>query len=406
METTCCIVGGGPAGMMLGYLLARAGVPCVVLEKHEDFFRDFRGDTIHPSTMDILDELGLLNRFLKLPHDELRLARLNLNGKFVPLVDFSVLPTRCKFMTFIPQWDFLNFISEEAKKFSAFQLLMNHEAVDLLREKKGVCGVRVQSPNGPLEIRADLIVATDGRHSAMREKAGLPLQTFGVPIDVLWMRIPLPNNAPENTLGYFAKGQFMVLLNRRDYYQCGLLIRKDTFPAIQTAGLEAFHHKIVLCAPFLVDVVKEIDTWDKVRLLTVRIDRLGKWHLPGLLCIGDAAHAMSPAGGVGINLAIQDAVATANQLADKLLKGCVMEADLAAIQARREVPTKTIQNMQVFLHKQIINARPGNSGRIRFVLTLLRILPFLRKRIARFIGMGPLPEHVHTLEADNGSVQR
>jgi len=389
-------VGGGPAGIMLGYLLARSGVEVTILEKHKDFFRDFRGDTIHPATADVLAELGLLDDFLKLPHDELRLARINLEGTFYPIVDFSVLPTRCKFMTFVPQWDFLNFISEKGKQFPSFKLLMEHEAIDLIEDHGKAVGVIAKTPTGQREIRAGLVVATDGRHSLMREKAELPLKTYGVPIDVLWMRIPMPLNPPENTLGYFADGQFMVLLNRRDYYQCGLLIPKDAFPAIQEKGIEAFQAKIVACAPFLKDVVAEIDAWDKVRLLTVRIDRLTKWWNPGFLCIGDSAHAMSPAGGVGINLAIQDAVAVANLLTEKILKGNVTDEDLAAVQTRREPPTRTIQNMQVFLHKQIVNARPGNSGRIRLLLTVLRLLPFLRRRIARFIGMGPLPEHVQT----------
>lgn len=399
LKTTCCIVGGGPAGMMLGYLLARSGVEVTVLEKHADFFRDFRGDTIHPATSDILEELGLLEAFLKLPHDELHVARLNLSGTFVQIIDFSDLPTKCKFMIFVPQWDFLNFIADQARKYSGFHLLMEHEATDLLRENGKVVGVTVDTPSGPMQVRADLVVATDGRHSLMREKAQLPLQTFGVPIDVLWMRIPMPPNPPENTLGYFNDGQFMVLLNRRDYYQCGLLIPKDTFPKIQEAGLPAFRAKIVACAPFLHEVVAELDTWDKVRLLTVRIDRLTTWSQPGLLCIGDAAHAMSPAGGVGINLAIQDAVATANLLTEKIRQGTVSDADLASVQARREPPTVTIQNMQVRLHQQIVNARPGNTGRIRFLISVLRFLPFLRKRIARFIAIGPLPEHVNTKEA-------
>jgi len=382
--------------MMLGYLLARSGVEVIVLEKHADFFRDFRGDTIHPATADVLAELGLLDDFLKLPHDKLHIAQINLNGTFVPIADFSELPTRCKFMTFVPQWDFLNFIAQKGKGFPGFHLLTNHEAVDLIREDGKVVGVSVRTPTDQMEVRADLVVATDGRHSLMREKANLPVQTFGVPIDVLWMRIPMPPNPPENTLGYFSKGQFMVLLNRRDYYQCGLLIPKGTFPAFQEVGIKAFQQKLVDCAPFLQPVASEIDSWDKVSLLTVRIDRLTKWSMPGLLCIGDAAHAMSPAGGVGINLAIQDAVATANLLAEKIKQRTVTDGDLASVQARREPPTITIQNMQVFLHKQIVNARPGNTGRIRFLLTMLRFLPFLRRRIARFIAIGPLPEHVHT----------
>lgn len=380
---------------MLGYLLARSGVRVTVLEKHQDFFRDFRGDTIHPATADVLAELGILDEFLKLPHDEMRVAQLNVNGRLFPLADFSTLPTRCKFMSFVPQWDFLDFIADQGRAFPNFDLRLEHEVVNLVFESGRVVGVQAKTPNGSLAIRADLVVGTDGRHSLVREKSELPLEQFGVPIDVLWMRIPKPANSPENTLGYFSKGRFMVLIDRRDYFQGGLLIPKGGFEAIREKGLEAFRVGIVEIAPFLAGTAGEIDSWDKVKLLTVRIDRLSKWYRPGLLCIGDAAHAMSPAGGVGINLAIQDAVATANLLAEKLKRGEVSELDLAKVQKRREEPTKAIQNMQVRLHEQIVNARPGNAGRVVLFLSVLRFLPFLRKSLARFVGMGPLPEHVH-----------
>ncbi|MEA2552262.1 MAG: hypothetical protein QOJ65_438 [Fimbriimonadaceae bacterium] len=379
---------------MLGYLLARAGVKVMVLEKHEDFFRDFRGDTIHPSTMEVLAELGILEQFLALPHDEMRFARMNLEGKLYPVADFSTLETRCKFMAFIPQWDFLNFLSAEGKKYPSFDLRMGHEATDVIFDDERIVGVRVQTPAGEMEVRADLVVGTDGRHSIIREKAGLQTESFGVPIDVLWMRIAKPPNPPENTLGYFKNGQFMVLINRKDYYQGGFLIPKGGFEEIKAEGLDAFRKKIVSIAPFLESTVHEIDDWEKVKLLTVMIDRLKQWYRPGLLCIGDAAHAMSPAGGVGINLAIQDAVATANILVAKLRSGTVGDPDLAAVQERREPPTKTIQGLQVRLHQVIINVRPGNARRVILFVNVLRFLPFLRKRIARFIGLGPQPEHV------------
>ena len=399
METTCCIVGGGPAGMMLGYLLARASVHCVVLERHKDFFRDFRGDTIHPSTMDVLDELGLLDEFLQLPHDELKSAAMTLAGKQYKMVDLDHLPTHCKFLAFIPQWDFLNFIASKAKSYPSFDLRMEYEAMDIVEEAGRVVGVLVETPEGPITIHADLVVGSDGRHSVIRDKAGFRIIDFGAPVDVLWTRIPKPENPPKNTLGYFGVGKFMVLIDRRDYYQCGYVIPKGKFDQIRNDGLDALLQGILSMAPFLSSTINAIQDWEKVKLLTVRIDRLEHWSRPGLLCIGDAAHAMSPVGGVGINLAIQDAVATANALADKLRNRSVTDADLAAIQERREEPTKKIQAFQLRIHKQMFKG----VGRMRVLLALLQLLPFLRRTLAKFIGVGPLPEHVHTLEVKNES---
>src|SRR5215469_3771904 len=306
-ETTCCVVGGGPAGMMLGYLLARSGVQVTVLEKHADFFRDFRGDTVHPSTLEVLHELGLLDDFLKLPHQELS----SLGGVFgnyaCKSADFSHLPTHCKFVALMPQWDFLDFLSGKAKQFPSFELRMQHEVVDLIRKDNQVTGVRAQTPDGPAEISADLVIGCDGRHSTIRPAADLEVIELGVPIDVLWFRIRRTTNDPEQLLGNFNYGRALVLINRGDYFQTGLLVRKGSFDEMKAQGLESFREIIRRIAPYLGDRVKELKDWDEIKLLSVQINRLRRWHRPGLLCIGDAAHAMSPAGGVGINLAIQDA---------------------------------------------------------------------------------------------------
>ncbi len=398
LRTRCVIVGGGPAGMMAGYLLARAGVPVIVLEKHADFNRDFRGDTIHPSTLELMYELGLLEEFLKLPHQELRELRAVVNGQVVPAADFSRLPTRCKFIAFMPQWDFLNFLSSHAKRFPTFQLYMETQVVDLLMENSRVTGVKAKTPEGELEIYADLVIGADGRHSVTQSRAHLEQLQFGVPIDVLWMRIPKKEGDPKQTLGFFQHGKLLVLLDRDDYWQCGFVIPKGQFEDIKERGLVQFQNDIAGFAAFLRDRVAELDDWSKIRLLTVQVNRLRNWCCEGLLCIGDSAHAMSPAGGVGINLAIQDAVATANLLAEKLQRGPVHVDDLRTVQARREWPTRLIQAMQIFIHRRVVTGRsPGkkNNG-LPFVLRLLKWFPILRQLPARFIGLGPRPEHVHS----------
>jgi 2-polyprenyl-6-methoxyphenol hydroxylase-like FAD-dependent oxidoreductase len=394
LQTRCVIAGGGPAGIMAGYLLARAGVPVIVLEKHADFFRDFRGDTIHPSTLELMYELGLLEEFLKQPHQEVSELRAVINGHTVPIGDFSRLPTRCKFIAFMPQWDFLNFLSTQAKKFPSFQLLMQHEVIGLTFDQQHVTGVRVKTPTGELEIGADLTIGADGRHSIIQKCAGFERQEFGVPIDVLWMRVSKKPDDPQQSLGFFQHGRLLVLLDRGDYWQCGFVIPKGAFDEIKARGLRPFQNEIVTFAGFLCDRAAELDDWSKIRLLTVQINRLRDWCRDGLLCIGDSAHAMSPAGGVGINLAIQDAVATANLLAAKLRIGPVSVEDLRKVQARREWPTRLIQAMQVFIHRRIVTGQTSDRKQsLPFIFRLVKWFPVLRQLPARFIGIGPRPEH-------------
>jgi len=400
LQTRCVIVGGGPAGVMAGYLLARAGVQVAVLEKHSDFNRDFRGDTIHPSTLELMHELGLLDEFLKQPHQEVRELRAVVNGQVVPVADFTKLPTRCKFIAFMPQWDFLNFLSSHAKHFPEFQLHMETEVVDLLMEDSRVIGVRAKTPQGDLEVHADLVIAADGRHSTTQTRAGLEQVQFGVPIDALWMRISKKDDDPEQSLGFFQHGKLLVLIDRGDYWQCGFVIPKGQFDEIKECGLAQFQNEIVSFAGFLRDRVAELDDWSKIKLLTVQVNRLREWCCEGLLCIGDSAHAMSPAGGVGINLAIQDAVATANLLAEKLRRSPVSVADLRKVQQRREWPAVVIQYMQVLVHKYVVTGRQTRDGaNLPLLPRLLKNFPILRQIPARLVGIGPRPEHFQSPNA-------
>jgi 2-polyprenyl-6-methoxyphenol hydroxylase-like FAD-dependent oxidoreductase len=387
--------------MMLGFLLARAGVPVTVLEKHADFLRDFRGDTIHPSTLEVMSEIGLLEDFLKRPHQELKTLRAQVGETELVLADFTHLPTRSKFIAFMPQWDFLNFIAERAQRYPQFQLKMETEAVDLLEQDGRIAGVKAVSPQGRLQVRADLVVAADGRHSLVREKASLEVLELGAPMDVLWMRVSKRAGDPPQSLGRADAGHIFIMLDRENYWQCGLVIRKGGFEEMRHEGFEAFRRLVIRLAPFLsdrvIDHVGEWSGWDDIRLLTVMVNRLKKWYRPGLLCIGDAAHAMSPIGGVGINLAIQDAVAAANILARPLARGAVASDRLEAVQRRREFPTRMMQGLQLFIQNKVITrVLARGEGKIEppLVLKLFGRWPPLRRIPGRLIGMGFRPEHV------------
>jgi 2-polyprenyl-6-methoxyphenol hydroxylase-like FAD-dependent oxidoreductase len=401
IHTKCCVTGGGPAGMMLGFLLARAGVDVVVLEKHADFLRDFRGDTIHPSTLEIVHELGLLDEFLLQPHQKAPVLNANFAGAEFPLADFASLPTKCKFIALMPQWDFLDFVASHAKKYPTFRLVMRAAATDLLRDGDRVVGVRATTPDGPLDVRADLVVGADGRHSTVRERAGLPVKDLGAPMDVLWMRLSHKPSDGNRIGGRFDRGRIFIQIYRGDYWQCGFVIPKGAHAEVMSRGIEAFRADIAAVAPALADRVHELQSWADVKLLTVTVDRLRKWWLPGLLCIGDAAHAMSPVGGVGINLAIQDAVATANVLAEKLRTGAVTNADLAAVQRRRTLPVQLTQWLQVQVQKRVITRALAAKGPLKTPLAfhLFRRFRLLRRIPARLVGVGVRPEHVRTKDA-------
>jgi 2-polyprenyl-6-methoxyphenol hydroxylase-like FAD-dependent oxidoreductase len=395
VETTCCVVGGGPAGMMLGFLLARKGVEVTVLEKHQDFFRDFRGDTVHPSTLEVLKELGLLEEFLKLPHQEVTSLGVFVGDSKLEVADFRHVPVTCKFVALMPQWDFLNFLSGHAKRFPSFQLLMQHEASDLVRDGERVAGIVARNGEREVEVRADLVVGCDGRHSVVRRSAGLEVIEHGVPIDVLWFRISRKTDDPAQVLGNVNYGKALILIDRSDYFQAGLIIKKGSYDQIQARGLDAFRADIAQIAPYLGDRVNELHDWEQVKILTVQINRLRRWHRPGLLCIGDAAHAMSPAGGVGINLAIQDAIAAANLLTGPLQERRLDEADLAAVQKRREFPTRVTQAIQLMAHRGLARAFE-NPGPIQVPLALKAAvrIPGIHRALGNAVGVGARPEHV------------
>ena len=399
-RTQCCIAGGGPAGLMLGYLLARAGVEVIVLEKHLDFLRDFRGDTIHPSTLTVLDDLGLLDAFLKLPHDEITELVGDVYGETVPIADFSHIDAPRPFMVLIPQWDFLDFIAAQAKQLPNFSLRLGAKALGIIEEGGAVVGVNVQTADGGFAVHADLVVAADGRHTTLRESAGLQSVDLAAPIDVLWFRMPHDSADPRSqTGGSIAPGALLVTLNRGAYWQCAYVIAKGSLGALQASGIDAFRTRIAGIAPFLAAGAQTLNDWDEVKLLSVQISRMPRWWRAGLLCIGDAAHAMSPVGGVGINLAIQDAVAASNLLADVLREQRLTTDDLAAVQRRRDWPARVTQRVQIAIQNEVLApvlAGTAAPDTLPLPLRMLQRFALLRRLPARLVGIGVRPERVET----------
>ncbi len=388
--------------MMLGYLLARAGVKTVVLERHADFLRDFRGDTVHPSTMQIMKELGLLEEFLKRPHSKIPAFEVDIGHQRFKVADFADVPIDCRFIALMPQWDFLNFLSEEGRRFPSLSLRMSTEVESLVELNGRVTGVHARCPSGPLDVEANLVVGCDGRDSTVRRAAGLTVQTLGSPIDVLWFRLSKRAGDPEHVLGHLGVNKMVVTIDRSDYWQCAFVIGKGSVDRIHRAGIEAFRLDVAEGAPFLADRTEELRSFEDVKLLSVSIDRLTTWSKPGLLCIGDAAHAMSPVGGVGINLAIQDAVATANLLARNLQENTCRDEDLDAVRRRRLWPVKVVQWAQIAVHKRVL--QPAVSGartvvRVPLPVRLLDRFAWLRRWPAQVIGVGVRPEHVRSPKA-------
>jgi 2-polyprenyl-6-methoxyphenol hydroxylase-like FAD-dependent oxidoreductase len=399
LAVQCCVVGGGPAGMMLGYLLGRSGIRTVVLERHADFFRDFRGDTVHPSTMQVMLELGLLDDFLKIPHQQLTQMQGMFGSTPVQIADLSRLNTACPFIALMPQWDFLNFLDTKGARFPGLQVLKSTEATELVRNGARITGIVAATPQGPLHISADLTVACDGRHSILREQAGLKIEDIGAPIDVLWFRVGKCKTDSDGIFARLHRGQMMVTIDRDDYWQCAYVIAKGKIDDIKAREIDAFRENVISLVPILRDHIDDVKSWDDVKLLTVRIDRLTQWALPGLLCIGDAAHAMSPVGGVGVNLAVQDAVAAANILFDKFVAGGPSIEDLEGVQKRRSFPTRMTQTMQTVVQDRIINrALSGEDLKPPLAVRVINALPWLQGLTARLLGIGVRPEHVHSPE--------
>jgi 2-polyprenyl-6-methoxyphenol hydroxylase-like FAD-dependent oxidoreductase len=399
LQVQCCIAGGGPAGMMLGYLLGRAGVKSVVLEKHADFLRDFRGDTVHPSTLMIMQELGLIEDFLKLPHSKIRALAAEIGDTRIKVADFARISAPCKFVALMPQWDFLNFLGDKSRRFPALKVMMSAQVTGLIETAGRVAGVTATTPDGPLEVRADLVVGCDGRTSTVRTASGLEVHDLGSAIDVLWFRLSKKAGDPEQVLGRLQVDTMIVTIDRTDYWQCAFVIGKGGIGHVHAEGLEAFKAAVADGARFLADRVDELKSFDDIKLLSVSVDRLTTWSKPGLLCIGDAAHAMSPVGGVGINLAIQDAVATANLLAVKLKAGTLQDDDLDSVRRRRLFPVKVIQGMQVAVHNRVLKPTVSGAKRKLTVPWPLKVLDanaWLRRWPAQILGLGVRPEHVRS----------
>ncbi len=406
LTTSCCIAGGGPAGMMLGFLLARAGIDVIVLEKHADFFRDFRGDTIHPSTFQLMFELDLLEEFLKVPHQEIETFSAVFNNEPVQIANFRHLNVVKPALGLMPQWDFLKFLQKQAERYPTFRLVMNAEVTGVISGNGRINGVTVSRADGENRVLANLVVAADGRRSILREKANLKVISSGVPIDVLWFRVSRLGNDPAQILGRFNAGRIMVMLDRNDYWQCAYIIKKGGDEHIRQQGIQMFRHDIELVAPFLAGRLEEVRSWDDIKLLTVDVDHLETWYTSGLLCIGDAAHAMSPVGGVGINLAIQDAVAAANMLHKSFKEQGLIEADLLrAVQKRRSFPTRFIQQLQILLHNKVIQVHLTDKMNTKppIFMRLLNAFPILQRLPARVLGVGVRPEHIHTPDTASGT---
>jgi 2-polyprenyl-6-methoxyphenol hydroxylase-like FAD-dependent oxidoreductase len=394
---TCCIVGAGPAGLMLGLLLARAGVEVTVLEKHSDFLRDFRGDTVHPSTLEVMHELGLLDGLLKLPHTQAPMLHAEIDGKDITIANFSRLPTKCRFIAFMPQWEFLDYIARQAAKFPNFRLIMQAVATELIEEGDRITGVRATTPGGELEIRTALVVGADGRNSIVREKAALKIDSFGSPRDVLWIKLSHRPDDPPFVMKHGGPRQGFVMIDRGDYWQCGYVVREGSFDDVKVAGLDAFRAAVASISPLPLERMDEVRSWDNVHVLSIRIDRLNRWWRPGLLCIGDAAHAMSPIGGFGVNLAIQDAVAAANILAAPLRDGRLADKHLAAVEARRSFPTKATQKMQLMMQRARSRREAADNGKQAGPPSFMRRIarwPVLAHLAGRLIGLGFRTEHV------------
>ena len=405
-ETDLLIAGGGPAGMMAGLLFARAGVRTLVIEKHEDFLRDFRGDTVHPSTLQIFHELGMLDELLARPHDKARQLSGIIGGEKVRIADFSGLKVVAPFIALMPQWEFLDCVADLARRYPGFELRMKAEAVGLVVENDRVVGLRVVENGAERTISSRLVLAADGRRSLLREKAALPLEDLGAPMDVFWFRLSRERTPDNQTTGVIATGRLLALIDRGDYWQCAYVFPKGSAEALRARGLANFREDVARTAPFLAGSVDDLADWDQVRLLSVALDRLTRWHRPGLLAIGDAAHAMSPIGGVGINLAIQDAVAAANILAAPMAAGKEVDSLLERVQRRRMLPTRIVQAMQRTAQNRLIDRivlRNVPITRPPRLVRLMQRFPILQRIPARLIGLGFRPEHVRSPEAKHAS---